>query len=480
MVEPSRHCPYLGLKQNRAIRFASPTSEHRCYVTGEAQEIPVDQTYYCLTQDHVNCPLYMGLSMSSTATAARLAPTLPQETGVRGWLTILSPRDRIIYGVLLSVMLLIIGIYMVLAVRLLFAHDSTISNPPASPTGTPATAQIDIVQHLTPPTATVLPVPPTRTPPVAVAPPGTATNPTPRTGAIATVPPAVVPASPTSVPTNAVVEQGQLLLYFADPSQAMLVATTRRAPVPGRQLAEATLRELLAGPEPGSGLRSALAAGVRLLNIELRGDLLTVNLDRSPGNAQAVQALVLTLTEPPHFRAIGRVQLQVNGTNSGLDGDTGPISRPILNPDNPQALPTSYNSGTRFLPLYFMQDAYRIRITRLVPRTDAVAQATVEELLDGPGGYSNLLITPIPAGVQLRSIQRQGSRVIVDLTAPFATAPDRRAALDTLLLSLTELRDSTGQSAFQQVEVLIDGRKLEEFWGAGYAGPFQRPALNPE
>lgn len=39
MVEPSGHCPYLGLKQNQAIRFASPTPEHRCYAAGQAQEI---------------------------------------------------------------------------------------------------------------------------------------------------------------------------------------------------------------------------------------------------------------------------------------------------------------------------------------------------------------------------------------------------------------------------------------------------------
>src|SRR3954447_16192930 len=104
MTEPNGHCPYLGLKQNRAIRFASPTPEHRCFVSGEPLEIPVDQASYCLSQGHVHCPLYMGLTVSTTndaltpiggiATAggALIAPT----AGMRGWLGTLSPRDRAI------------------------------------------------------------------------------------------------------------------------------------------------------------------------------------------------------------------------------------------------------------------------------------------------------------------------------------------------------------------------------------------------
>ncbi len=99
MTEPNSHCPYLGLKQNRAIRFAAPTPEHRCFVSGEPLEIPVDQASYCLAQGHVHCPLYMGLTVPTTndaptpfggiATAggALVAPT----GGMRGWLGTLSP-----------------------------------------------------------------------------------------------------------------------------------------------------------------------------------------------------------------------------------------------------------------------------------------------------------------------------------------------------------------------------------------------------
>src|SRR3954467_15295453 len=101
MTEPNGPCPSLGLKQNRAIRFASPTPEHRCYVSGEPLEIPVDQASYCLSQGHVHCPLYMGLTVpttSDTPTVVGGALVVPAG-GVRGWLTTLSPRDRAIYAI---------------------------------------------------------------------------------------------------------------------------------------------------------------------------------------------------------------------------------------------------------------------------------------------------------------------------------------------------------------------------------------------
>lgn len=414
--------------------------------------------------------------MSSTTAAARLTPSLPYDTGVRGWLTILSPRDRVIYGVLLSVMLWIIGIYMVLAVRLLFTENGTFQNMPLNPTTTPETAQIDVVDYATTSTMTPLAIP---SPYAPVDAPLPASNPASPPGLAASATPAFT-SSPASIPTDTPVEQVHLTLYFADSTETILIAVTRLVPVVNHQMAEAALRELLAGPSPASPLKSPLAPDVQVLNVEVHGDTLTVNFNRSPGNDQSMQALVLTLTEPPAFRNIGRVQLQVNGSNIGLNGNTGSISRPVLNPDNPQSLSTAYNSGTRFLPLYFLSGSYRTRITRLVPRTSAVAQATIEELLRGPGDYSNLLTTPIPPGTQLRSIQRQGNQAIVDLTAAFANAPDRRAALDSLLLSIAELRDSNGEPAFQQIEVLLDGRPLDEFWGPGYAGVFQRPVLNPE
>ena len=128
MAESTGHCPYLGLKQNRAIRFASPTAEHRCYINGDPTDIPVDQATYCLSSGHVQCPLYMGLTVPSTTEPT--VPLAPVSTpgGMRGWYSSLPPRDRLVYTLMLGMLAAIIGIY-------LFVGLQTLLNRTALPGG---------------------------------------------------------------------------------------------------------------------------------------------------------------------------------------------------------------------------------------------------------------------------------------------------------------------------------------------------------
>jgi hypothetical protein len=181
MVEPSGHCPYLGLKQNRAIRFASPTGEHRCYISGDPQEIPVDQAQFCLSADHVRCPLYTGLGVPtiSASGAATLAPLAPPRRGLVGWLAGLSKRDRAIYGALLALLVAIIGIYLVAGAQLLtsalgqegvptpsqvVAPAATATEVPLPPSATTAaSATIAASATPVPATATDIPLSPTST-----------------------------------------------------------------------------------------------------------------------------------------------------------------------------------------------------------------------------------------------------------------------------------------------------------------------------
>jgi germination protein M len=242
-----------------------------------------------------------------------------------------------------------------------------------------------------------------------------------------------------------------------------------------QRVATAAMQELIAGPR--GSLQRLVPATTTILAINRSGDTITVNLDTPPGSDLALQSIALTLSE---FDGVDFVEIQVNGQPVTTSSGSIPMRRPILNSDNPQGLPTGYESGTRFLPLYFLKGGYAVRITRLVPRTNEIARATVEELLAGPGSSSSQLSSPIPAGTELRGIRKEGSNAIVDLTESFATASDRRAALNMLLLSLTELRDTQGARIFERVEVLVESERLEEYWGSGFAGPFARPLLNPE
>jgi spore germination protein GerM len=501
MVEPTGHCPYLGLKQNRAIRFASPTPEHRCYVGGEPIEIPVDQASYCLAQGHIHCPLYMGLSVPTTndpePTISEGMPVVPA-TGVRGWLATLSRRDRTIYAIMLVMLAAIIAIYLLAGLQAFFRPADALGG--TTPTITRATTQAisapttaAATDEPSTPTdiATSTPSPrptaqPTRQPlillPTQVPPSPTATS-TPITASISvtsTLPTATsAPAQPspaaspaTQVPPAASTSSELLTLYFADATDRLYVPVQRRVTVENNQVALAAIREMIAGPH--NGLKRLLLPDARILDLQISDGTATVNFDRRPsevGNDRGLYTIALALT---HFPSIQRVQLQVNGQNIGVNG-SGPIARPTVNPINPDNLPFDVRQ-TEFLPLYFVaaDGQHDIRLIRMVPKTTQVAEGTVRALLAGPEGYSFAVQRVIPEATGLRAIRLENGTITVDFTQPFAQAANRAAAVRTVAEALTTLKTVNG------VVFLVEGRSLGELWGQEYGGVFGRQAINLE
>lgn len=493
MVEPTGHCPYLGLKQNRAIRFASPTPEHRCYVGGEPIEIPVDQASFCLSQGHVHCPLYMGLSVPTTNDIAPTVVEIPPVGaggGIREWLATLSQRDRLIYAIMLVMLAVIVAIYLIAGLQAFLRSSSPTSG--LSATLTPAATQAAVGAPTSATAPTSVPATPTD---VATSTPSPQPTAEPTRPALILLP-TQVPPSPTLAPTSSSAISGttptatsgappatqgpageptggQLLtLYFADATGRLYVPVQRRAAVADNQVAQAAIREMLAGPR--NGLGRLLLPDAQLIGLQIADGTATVNFDRQPtsaGDNRGMYAIVFSLT---HLPDIQRVQFQVNGQNIGVNGD-GPIARPTLNPVNPDNLPFDVHQ-TEFLPLYFLSadGQHDIRIIRMVPKTAQVAEATVRQLLAGPESYGLPLQRVIPQGVELRSIRLASGTITVDFTQPFAQATDRAAAVRTLTESLTTLNGVSG------VSILVEGRALGDLWGQDYAGVFGRQAINQE
>jgi germination protein M len=280
-----------------------------------------------------------------------------------------------------------------------------------------------------------------------------------------------------------------MVLYFADASNTLFVPQTRIVRVAANpsamERAEAALRELLRGPLNGSNLNAVVPGNVQLLGVDLVGDTLVVNLDTSGGalSDEAIRAIALTLTDLPSLGS-ARVQVQANGSNVGLGESDDSVSRFAFNVHNPLGLDESFSSrDTSFLTLYYINDATGdyVRVMRLVPRTQSVARATVNELLNGPGSqYAGLLSQPIPQDTALINVyfdtEAAPGTLVVNLSAAFAQAPNREAALETLVLSLT----SNSLPTVERVDVRVDGQPLSDVWGADFTGPFERPPLNPE
>jgi germination protein M len=382
---------------------------------------------------------------------------------------------------------------MVLAVQLLF-YDGSGGIADAS-SGSPTPAAVGAGGALVEPTstptaapATATPAPtlptlvPSSTPERATLPPSTA----PLTATQATTPTATGAQGANSEPPQT--SREPVTLYFADASNTLFVPQTRIARVPENpsavELAEAALRELVRGPLNGSNLNAVVPGNVQLLDVDRVGDTLVVNLDAPSGGTlsdEAIRAIALTLTGLPGLGS-APVQVQVNGSNVGLGGSEDAVRRFAFNVHNPLGLDEAFSSrDTSFLTLYYVNDATGdyVRVTRLVPRTQSVARATVNELLDGPGSqYAGLLAQPIPQDTALIDIyfdrEAAPGTLVVNLSAAFAQAPEREAALETLVLSLTNL------STVERVDVRVDGQPLGDIWGADFAGPFERPPLNPE
>ena len=486
MGDPAPHCPFLGLKQNRAIRFASPTPAHRCYLGGDAVEIPVDQRAFCLSAQFHRCPLYEGMRVSATERGAEADARPRAAAPVR-----VDAIDRtmgdvrrmprrlpfVLAGVALLMMVLVAGVVLVLPMLLpgraapaadvpTLAADAvapvapqgagftaTVTDPASGLDGeepaslplvapTDAAVQPQMTRALesaiaTPPAATATPPAATATPPAATA-----------------TPPAVA-----SAPTLA-------WLYFQDITGTVLTPAQRAVQPGGRGLAEAVLGELIAGPR--GQLQPALNREARINAFTIDGDTAIIDLDREPwlgDPTRGFDAIVLTLT---HIAPIARVELRVNGTTV-----IGATARPLLNPINPAGVPNDV-AVTTYLPLYAfsIDGAHTIRFTGLVPKTRQPAAETVAALLAGIPGYAPILAQVLPSNTVLRGVAIESAIATVDLSSAFGDAPDRSAAVRVLVESLTSF------PSIQGVAILVEGQPLEQLWGEGFIGPFVRPIIN--
>lgn len=241
MVEPTGHCPYLGLKQNRAIRFASPTPEHRCYVTGDPQVIPVDQVSYCLSSGHTQCPLYTGLGIATTnqpSESMPLSATPMPKTGIIGWFKSLSLRDQFIYLFLLLLLCSIIGLFTAVGMQMLAGERNpslqlTASSLPVvdtpsptetpSPTASPTASPTQTASPTETPELTATPEPPTATPIIIIVYPTTPPwNPPP--------PPPPPPPAPTYTPLPTYTPQPPIVITVIPTSEPTQEQPTAEPP----------------------------------------------------------------------------------------------------------------------------------------------------------------------------------------------------------------------------------------------------------
>ena len=520
MSDGAKHCPYVGLKQNRSIQFSTPTAEHRCYVSGDAMDIPVDQASYCLSQFHTQCPLYMGSSASpkksvptspksrNQANESRFVPKRDESDSVyvrevdtdSGFQPATAPRMpmrnkpatpptnyTVLYGALVAVFVLAGAIYWYAGTMLTTKPDG--SNPAVV---TDATATTQVFEQL--PTAaataapalvqaTAVPAPATAVPAPAVATAtavlsGVTATPRPTARTVITYTPspeAGTQSGSGNSGSNAVAtakpdaQTMPLWLYFGDATGSVYVPVQRSLTIVGKRVAGTAMSALIEGPK--GGLQRLILPDVAIKSLTIKNGTAIVDLDRRPtgaGDVRGFVSIVFTLTQ---FNTIHDVKFQINGVDMPAENGI-PSGRPAINVLNPDNL----GSDALAVTVYFVANdgIHDVPVTRLVTKTNNVIGAAAQAWLAGPGQYGNALRRTAPAATQLRGINIQNGVVTADLTQPFADVADRPGAIRTLVETLTDV------PGVKSVQVLIEGKSIGELWGNDYNRAFEHRVINPE
>lgn len=329
-MEPTGHCPFVGLKQNRAIRFSSPTPEHRCYVGGDPIEIPVDQTSYCLSRNHTQCPLYMGLTQVTTPEVPPPVVPVPvpvpaAQTGMRAWLTSLPPRDRVVYLSMIALLVLILGVYIVVGLQSLSGMPIIGSAGTATPAEAPTAVAIQ-------PTATALQHSATR-----------------------------VAATPTNLPTSTpsarpTVEPTKAPIYFPPTATIALPTTTAIPPSQTAQLP--TITALPATAIPATAIPATARPNQPVATTRPRATAVPKPTAQPQPTAQAVPTAIPQPEEP---------------------------AAPL--PPTPQPVAPVAEASSEFVWLYFGDSSgtLYVPVQRRVDVLDRqVARAAVLSLIEGP------------------------------------------------------------------------------------------------
>jgi germination protein M len=222
------------------------------------------------------------------------------------------------------------------------------------------------------------------------------------------------------------------------------------------------VEELLQG-----GFSAVLPQGTEVKGLLIKNGVATVDFSKEfktyeeKDEKRILNAITRTLTE---FGNVKTVQIWVNGTPLK---EMPVASTPITQLDRDLGVNLELADGaipgnTSTVTIYFqgqLDDArtYFVPVTRLIPATQDVAKATVEELIKGPKQDSQLFSSVLRT-TQVLDVKQEKDLVTVNLSSDILkydqgkdASPD---ALNSLVLSLTE---STGA---KQVQLLVEGKPL--------------------
>jgi spore germination protein GerM len=119
-------------------------------------------------------------------------------------------------------------------------------------------------------------------------------------------------------------------------------------------------------------------------------------------------------------------------------------------------LPASWRSRTTMVTLYFADGPHLFPVTRSMLVSDDLPRAALQALFTGPA-ESTGLTSPIPPGVETRSVEVVDGIARVNLSSAFLAGP-----VDTLTAEAAVVQTLTALAGIASVELNVEGKRLLE------------------
>jgi germination protein M len=229
------------------------------------------------------------------------------------------------------------------------------------------------------------------------------------------------------------------------------------------------------------GFQAVLPEGTKILGMVIKDGTATVDFSKEFKNYDAknekkiMDAITRALTE---FPTIKNVSIWVSGKPlTEMPVNSTPVSRLDRNHGvNLELADGAIPGQTTAVTVYFQSQlddkrTYFVPVTRLIPETENIARAVVEELIKGPREGSPLF-SSLLATTKVLDVKENEGTVTVNLSSDILKYDSGKEAnpeaLESLVLSLTE---NTGYS---KVQLLVEGNPL-----SGGTYDFSKPVVRP-
>ncbi|MBG9788924.1 MULTISPECIES: GerMN domain-containing protein [Brevibacillus] len=230
------------------------------------------------------------------------------------------------------------------------------------------------------------------------------------------------------------------------------------------------------------GFEALLPEGTKILGMSIKEGKATIEFSSEFKNYKAtdeqkiLDAITRSMTE---FDTVKDIAIWVNGQAlNEMPANGTPIS--LLNRQkgiNTELVEGAHPGRTSAVTVYFQSQlddkrTYFVPVTRLIPETQDMSKAAVEELIKGPKEgsplFSSLLRTTKVLGVE-----QQKDTVVVNLSNDVLKYDKGKEAnpeaMESLVLSLTE---NTG---IKKVQVQVEGKPLAQAGSMKFDQPVSRP-----